>query len=330
MPELPKQGSNKIKKRDSNVFSRVVDMFEKTFQLLKTRSEPDSNLAGRIQEIRQTADSVNAQLQSIKKELQRQVDDELYIYIEAIIDPLLREASRIERSMQTNQGSIQQAQTFKRYNEWIDKAKLWIHFASFNQSKETISKFVIKQTVKDFLDLIDRDLRLIEDYRNQAIESLSLNPNDKEAFVKRLNNILQPYQQTFKSLKELPEKEIPLKELSHWKINIDKRRDRYLNHILQVIDNLVGDTQSNDLEKYEHVVDLLEQIEFLEESIPKIIENIHKKSDLFDTQTLLTQLLAAEESVHQLYTDLRLPQDLADRLHKLKTMLSNAFKNLTH
>lgn len=332
MPDFFKQRPHKIKKRESNVFSRVVGMFEKTFQFLRTDPESDTHLAGRIQEMGKTADSVISQLQTIKEELKGQVDEELFCYVEGVINPMIREFSRIKRSMNAEGDDIQQAQAFKRYNEWIDKAKLWVHFTSSKQSKEAISKFVITQSIRDFLDLIDRDLRLIEDYRNQAIESLRFNPTEYEAFTKRLDTILAPYLQTFSSLKEMPEKEIPLLQISIWKVNVDKRRDRFFNHILQVIDNLVNDAQpgTGTFEEYEHIIDILEQIEYLEDSIPKMIASIQKKTDLFDTQTLLAQLLSAEEEVHKLYTDLRLPPDLADRLHKLKTMLANAFKHLTH
>lgn len=331
MPESFKQNPNRVKKRDTNVFSRVVGMFEKTFEFLKNNPKSELNLSGRIQEMRQTADSVVLQLQYIRKELKDQVDDELFFYVEGVIVPMLREVSRIERSMKADQDNLQQAQAFKRYNEWIDKAKLWVHFTASKQSKEAITRFVIKQTIKEFLDLIDRDLRLIDDYRTQAIESLQLPSSEREVFIQRLDNILKPYCQALNLLKKEPEKDILLIELSQWKIAIDKRRDRFLQHILQIIDNLVNDLQPDtSFEQYSHILDILEQVEFLERSIPQTVENIKKHSNLFDTQTLLAQLLAEEEEVHKLYTDLRLPQDLADRLDKLKAMLAKAFKNLTH
>lgn len=314
-----------------SMLNRFVDRIRSTFQRFQNKPQYDSQLAGRIQDLQKTANSVLTQLRTIKDELRNEIDQDIFSYVEEIIDPIIKEVSRLHKSMEQPASMRHQAKTYQRYSQWIDKAKLWVQICSKVNDKEAIVKAIIRYTIDDFLMVIDRDIQVINDYQEHMLDALAVEEEEKIALAERLGTRLEPYLRGLNDLRTKP-KELPLKEIALWKAQVDKRREKYFDAALHAIDKIINDTipDSSGPEEHEHLVDVLSQLVYLEHEAPNLYDEIFMSVNLSVEKINIfeSRLLLLDQEVHQLNLDLRLTPDLIDRLQVISEMLDQARQRL--
>lgn len=310
------------------MLDRFVERIRSGFQFFQPKvSESQISLSGRIQDLQKTAVTILQQLITIKEELKNAVDSELFTFVEAVVNPLIRDVERIQKSVEEEGSIVKQAQAFKRYNEWIEKAKTWVQVCSKPGDPKRISRAVIRLTIDEFLEVIDRDLQVIHGYTEHMIDNLSLDDEDKIHLVQELNFKLDPYIQSLKILKTRP-MELHLSHIQEWKIKVDKRREKYFDGALHAIDKIIAEMNpnANSEEEHEHLVDVITQIVYLEEEVPQLCEEIFQidSKDSFQKEILLVRLSSLQKEFHNLNLDLRLTPELIDRLQIVVEMLEKA------
>lgn len=321
----------KPEKRRMSMLNRFVDRIRSTFQKFQNKPQQDSHLAGRIHDLQTTANSVLKQLRVIKDELKNEIEPEIFSYVEEVVDPIIKEVSRLHKSMEQPGSIMHQAKTYQRYSQWIEKAKLWIQICSKVNDKEAILKAIIRYTVDDFLEVINRDMQVINDYQEHMLEALAVDEDEKIALAQRLELRLDPYLRGLNDLRTKP-RELPLQDIALWKAQVDKRREKYFDGALHAIDKVINDTipDTSGEEEHEHLVDVFSQIIYLEHEAPSLYDEIYlAKSPTPEEMNIFeSRLTMLEEEVHQLNLDLRLTPDLIDRLQVIAEMLDQARKKL--
>lgn len=317
------------KAEESSLIARLVEKINSAIKRVPLKPDSERQLVGRIIELNQSASDVLNSLKAIKSDLKKDVDKDLFPFIEAVMEPMIRDVMRIQNTLHDDNAIYKQAEAFKRYSEWVDRAKLWVSLCTAKKDKETIVAAVIQHTIDDFSNIIERDKRLIEDYLDHVLEYIPIEEEDrKELLSKHIRYSLKPYFASLINLKK-PPKKLSLETLNTWKDNADKRRDRYYNAALQVIDNLVNDITPRASAQYEHdnLIGLLEQLDFLESEISVLCERAMRKNEGVGVEISLieSELLSFEQEVQDLYFDVRMPADALKRLKKLKTLLAKTF-----
>ncbi|KIC76735.1 hypothetical protein DB41_ET00050 [Neochlamydia sp. TUME1] len=314
-------------KKRLTILARFVDRIRSTFQRFQSKPLQEHPLVGRIQDLQSKASAVLIQLQSIKNELHKEIDAEAFVYIEEVIDPLIKEVSRLHKSIEQPRSVLHQAKTYQRYSQWVEKAKLWIQICSKTTDKEALFKAVIRYTIDEFLEVIDRDVQVITDYQEHMLEALSIDEEEKIDLAQRLEVRLQSYLHALNALRVKPEN-LPLKEIAVWKAQVDKRREKYFDAALHAIDKIVNQSlpDSRDEEENEDLKDALIQIAYLEKHIPPWYDEINLAETLTFTQKadFKSQLELWEQKIHRLNLDLRLTPELIERLKTLNEIIHYA------
>lgn len=320
----------KPEKQRLSIFNRFVDRIRYTFQKFQNKP-PEFQLTGRIQDLQKTASSVLKQLSEIKNELKAQLDQEIFSYVEEVVDPMIKEFSKLNKSIEQSGSVVHQAKTYQRYSQWIEKAKLWVQICSKANDKDAIIKAITRYTVEDFLVVIDRDIQVISDYQEHMLDALAVEDEEKIDLAQRLEMRLEPYLKGLNDLRSKP-KDLPLHEIAFWKAQVDKRREKYFDAALHAVDKVINDTipDTSGHEEHEHLVDVLSQIIYLERVAPKLYDEIYTSNNPKQQQIdiLESRLITLEQEVHQLNLDLRLTPDLIDRLQVVSEMLDLARKKL--
>lgn len=318
-------------KKRLTMLNRFVDRIRTTFQKFQNKPDSDHQLHGRIQDLHTKANLVLDHLSTIKAELINELDQDVLVHVEEVLDPIIKEVSRLHQSMEKPGSVIHQAKTYQRYSQWIEKAKLWIQICSKAKDKESIVKAIIRYTVDDFLEVINRDIQVINDYQEHMLEALAIDDEEKIMLAQRLETRLEPYLKGLNDLRVRPS-DLPLKEIAIWKSQVDKRREKYFDAALHAIDKLINDIipDKSGFEEQEHLIEALSQIAYLEREIPNLYDEIYmaKKPSKELLNIFESRLTTNEQEIHQLNLDLRLPPDLIDRLQGLSEMLEQARKKL--
>lgn len=333
--DLPASGGSdpiqvKIKVK-TTLLDRFVERIKSSFLFFQAKPETDIQLIGRIQDLKKRIFDVLSQLKSIKNKIKNDFDPELSKFIEAIIEFLLKDIERIEKSSERQTSVSQQAHSFQKYAEWLEKAKFWVTLCSQTKDKKNIQIAVVEHNINEVLDMIERDLQIIHDYMEHMIDNLSIDEKEKKLIFQTLETRLNPYIKSLKALKIKPSN-IDLKGIIPWKAQVDKRREKYFDGALHAIDKIITDINplSTSDESHDHLVDILSQIAYLEEEVPRIYQEIIESGTIDEIRRGVIRLTlnTLQEEVHQLNLDLRLTPELIDRLQTISDNLDNTQKLL--
>lgn len=326
-----RRSPKKFEQKPLSMLNRFVDRIRSTFQRFQNKPQQDIQLVGRIRDLQRTANSVLEQLCKIKDDLKSQIDPKTFSYVEEIIEPVIKEVSRLHKTIEQPGSIIHQAKTYQRYSQWIEKAKLWVQICSKASDKEALIKAIIRYTIEDFLEVIDRDIQVINDYQEHMLEALAVEDEEKIILAQTLETQLQPYLKSLSDLRAKP-RDLPLHEIALWKAHVDKRREKYFDAALHMIDKMINSTipDTSGHNEHEHLAEVLSQIVYLENEAPKLYDEIDMSEDVSGSQIKIfeSRLITLEQEIHQLNLDLRLTPDLLERLLIISEMLDQAKQKL--
>lgn len=312
-----------------NLFSLLVNRIKKTFQ--PSSKSDDLKLSGRVQQLNQTANTVLQKLKDIKSLLQETVDPTLFAYVETLMDPMTREVVFVQKLL-SNQGSVvQQAKVFKKYSNWMIKAELWMDLEKQAHDMQAINKTIILHIMHEADEQIDQDLQVIRDYEEHILDTLPLNEDEAAELKKHLNKEIRPQLLNLEDLKDKPELH-NLPEVFAWKDDLDKKRSKFFDRALQVIDEVIYaiSPSSSSEEEHDHLIEVLSQIVFLEEEIPALIPEINNQNILDPVRKalILSKIESFQQELHELNLNLRLTPELVDRLQSLIQQLNDISQNI--
>ena len=215
-------------------FSKVSHNFQKMgwvrrlFETLTPmEQQPAKRLLGRIQQLHEDANEIKKQLESIKQELNEELDEDLRPLIKEVLDPLLRELDK--------QQALHEEDAVRKYSTWTENAQKWVQIYVKKKDKAEIVQALAKHVIQKSFDRIDRDLQCILEYIEQHVNGSNTSVHEKRAAKNRLIKDASPYMIQLTSLKLSPETH-SLAEIGKWKESIDSQRQELFHTILQIIE----------------------------------------------------------------------------------------------
>lgn len=292
----------------------------------------DLKLIGRISELHQDARTALEQLALLKETLKEELanqDPTLWNLVEAVINPLLREFAQIDRKLHHPPDvQIDPQHTIRSAEDLIEKAKRWTAICSRPHDREGIAKAVVAHAIYGFSIIIDRDLKMIFDYREHKLLALQLPPQQILQVMEELDETLSPLMHDLQELKKSRPSFHHLDLLSGWKREVDQLRDQYFNQALKEIDGFITVFGSIPIEEenQEHLTDILLHLAELEERVPDFQKRLNNldPGDEENKKAMKETLQELEVQTHQLNGDLRLTPELVDRVQVLIDQLSAA------
>lgn len=326
--------SSQMKKKTSKsetkgIFDKIKSLFP--FAVKESR---EAKLVGRIRhELQNDAWEILNKLKNLKEtlkaELQGPLESHLWASVEAIVNPLLREYGQIEKKLMERTDSIETNTTaIKNYNDWIIKAKLWVALCSRAGDRNGIIQAVVIHSKQVSDDIIDRDLKTLQDYKLHEVQNIGLNFQEIEAAAQQIDQAIAPHIEGLQSIKDKTPADLKLETLIEWKAEVDAARARHYESALHIIDGIIQKIAPSPIkeDELEHLKEIFERIAYLEEELPIFLGHL-KRVNLKDDvtrQMLEGQLVFLEEETHKLNRDLRLTPELADRVALIIQELTQA------
>lgn len=311
--------------------SRLGRFIQKVNYLLKGESVPvkEVRLSGRIHPLQKDVDALVDRLLVIREELESEVDPHLPSLIGTVVDPLIKEINRMQKSRESQSSTAGMVKGSKEYAVWIEKAKKWIDLCSKrHQQKELIYRAVVEQSIQEFHARIDRDLQVIQDYVNHAMDRFEVNELVKNEFKDKLEPELAQHLFELYLLKDHPH-DLSVETLHLWRADADISRENSFSSALHIIDTLASELEPPRVIEEagdHHIIEIQVSLTALEENIVKLeveIRALETMANEEHRQKCRAHLNKLEQEAHHLNGDLRLTQPHIERVQQVLETLSS-------
>lgn len=315
-------------KPPSSLIEKFISRIVRTFEGVQQSETP---LLGRIQQIQPKIEEILEQFADLECKYQdekSQNKDEGYLlFFQIVIKPLIREGNHLKNHIKKGTDTTQ-PRLYSRYVDWTERCYKWLN-SYREKDREQLEKELIRHITLDTLSYVDKDIQVIRDYEKQQIDKIDFENPKKEELVTELGEILEPLFSKMRHLQVIPE-ESSLEDILKWQRTIEDGRQKLFEKALSAID----DTLHREIplsvseEEHEHLIDVLQQIIELEQLIPSLNYLNHQNNDPQEKKRLLDRVTAMQRETHDLSLDLRLSQDLFDRLQEIMKSLSIVYRDI--
>jgi hypothetical protein len=266
--------------------------------------------------IRKKAEEVMLDLEKEKDQILGQFDRWLISTAKEVIEKIYNEAKRLKEVLNQSDRQIEEL-------DWQNYTKEWAFVISKWVDRKKLVDNVLNLLSERSSQLIDKDIRLIQDYQNQSIAHLPEGSEDLANMQERLIHVIEePMKQLF-ALKNQCLQHSSLRQASEWIIKFHQQRENYFDQLLMKIDTAVKEiVQIDDQleEKYPAFFSEDEgEVAFMEnevDNLKPLIEELesHQKNEVTFIKTRLNEIL---EHANQLKIQ-RMPKNLKERIEELK------------
>lgn len=302
--------------------------------LSKTSPSPQSekiNLSGRIHQFREDIDKTVHHLHSLHDELEKEGQFQFSFLITSVIDPLIKEINRLEKSDNLST-VVQQVRESNEFVAWTEKAKKWIDLCSKRHTHlEDINQAFIDHIFQEFRARIDKDLRVIQDYANSFMDKLNEDDAVKSDLKVQLEHELSKHIFKLYLLKDnIPEN--CMESLNDWRVEADLKREKCFSDALHAIDTNIGEImQPTIIEETidESIMNIQERLTSLEENIVQFYAKLQRFANDGDEELkkiCLTDLTKMENEAHSLNSNLQLTHEHVERVIEVIDTLAH-FRN---
>ncbi len=292
----------------SGFMQRILHPFQR-------KEIPTTSLKGRAQKIIPKLNEMISELESLEKTEEK---DDLFIHF--IIGPLIKEGYSLREQILSYSDTLRH-KLISQYVLWVDRSFKWVELSK-KESKSDLVNAVKKFLIEETLSIIKKDIALINDYWEQQIENLDIEEGDSERLKEKVEKALLPL---LKELEELYRNHGVLstsEDIRNWREKVNIRRQELFESSLSEIDDTINKEfpLRKSKEVQVHLVDILNKIIFLEEELPHPGDeergNMHPK-----------HVAALYQQAHELSLDIRLSQELFDRLENIMQVLQDIYKD---
>jgi hypothetical protein len=321
LPDEPQNASLSSKiaasKQSAILKNRLSRFFQQVNKFLGREVSPERKLSGRIRELESSADEIIAELLTLKNSLKNEANDRLFSLSCSLIDPIIKEITRIHKILDHPMSPAQQVKTFSRYVECIDKAKMWTNLNHTFLDVALVQDMVMTHTILEFHARIDRDLQVVQDYYDHFLNHSEIEDPIKRLLGEKIQPELIPLLERLEKLKHHPS-DLSIDSFLEWREKANGVREKYFSSALHVIDSYLGERSQTPAmyKESEHSIELLSTIKRLEEKLYILANKLqsHDSGNPAIKQLCLEELDRLEEEVHALNGDLRLTQELGERV----------------
>lgn len=198
---------------------------------------------------------------------------------------------------------------------WRDLVDSWtMFFSKWNDTKAIVERIVHVVSFREAL-LIDKDIKVIHDYKHQSLLPLSQNPKAQEDMEKRLTQATQEAMKRLLELKKVPT-DLSVEKVSEWIESLHTERQNHFDRLLVKIDNVVKEAVKEvSVESPETIFELKGELAFIEYEIKHIEEQMNSKRA--NNDALKAQLKDLLEHMNEVFGS-RIPAELASSCATMK------------
>lgn len=291
-------------------------------ELRKSATVVDGRLLNRLQVMKDTASLIIDQFQVQKEGILNRFDNWIYPIAQDVLDELLSDLQQLQIHLEHKINHLEKTTV----EEWEMEAQSWAQFyANWNDRNALINK-ILEMVVDRTTNLINRDIKVVQDYQNQSLARLS---QESDAFRNVEYRLSQAIEEPLKQLTELKaqaKEHISLQQASEWVASLQERRENYFDQLLMKIDHVMKDViHHEEAKEWSNFAELEGEIVFMERELRHIKEDMGDMDEIdeSDLQFMLGRLEGLLEHVLELEKH-RLPFDLQLRMNSLKAGISVA------
>lgn len=305
-----------------SIFDRFVTRIKQTFQY--GNIDGRKQLSGRAQAIIPRIDVLIEQLGSISE-----TSGDHHLYSKYIALPLIREGKKLREEI-IAAGEPINHQLTSQYILWIDRAYKWVdRFFKFDNS--VLTQAVIDDIIHESRERVEKDLHLVNDYIEQQLQSIDLDVELFEDISSTIENHLEPVVGAMKTIEETHPKSRDPGDVHQWRENLHMLRQKFFDQCLEVVDSVIElkTPKRKSREKHDHLVAALESIISLEIAIDELFEVRETNESDVAKKHVKRKVVALYQQAHKISLDIRLSQELFDRVQYMMSRLSCFYDRLS-
>jgi hypothetical protein len=278
----------------------------------------------KYQEIRQNVALFMEQIAEEKEKLLKECGGWLLPAVNEVIQELSDDAEQLQSRLDH---ALNHAEEISQ-QDWKADANSWLQlYAKWHDHQELVQKVMTVASMR-MHDLIDKDVRMIEDYQTQNLSQLE-SEGELQDLETRLNMaIREPLKELKGLVKQQGNAASPsVKQATDWIATLQEKREEYSNRILMKIDSIMKEMHLEDAHFMENHSELETEIAFMEYEFKHLEGSLSHSCDDQEIQNIHQHLNDLKEHLDLLTTS-RLPKELKDKLQRLNARAKAIFANL--
>lgn len=307
------------------IVDRFLSRIKKTFQ--QWNAGDNGGLSGRAKTIIPRIDVLIDQLSSFEAS-KATSDSAKSIFIQYIVNPLLREGAKLRADILAAREPINHQLT-SHYILWIDRSYRWID-SFYNKSQKELYNDVVDHIIKETGSHVQKDVKLIYDYIDQQIDNLDVPDRKVKEISMAISESLEKHLTKLKSIEIRLPKSREATCVQQWRHDTDILRQKLFGQCLEMIDKILQENLPKPDSKnvQVHLVKALDKIISLEDSIREVIYPAEPLSSEVAEKHLKRKIAALHQQAHKISLDIRLSQELFDRVQEMMAALIKRYEQL--
>lgn len=300
------------------LIDRFVERIIKTFQ--QWGRSQGNGLSGRAKAIIPRIDQVISELYSFEKSSEN-CESTSELFVQFIVSPLIREGVKLRIEVIASQQPLPH-ELMSRYILWIDRSYRWIN-RFYTCENEELGKAIVNHITHETAVNARKDLELIQEYIEQQIAVLAIGEVRGGALSSAILLSIHDKLLKIKKLEtDLPQSSSP-HDVKRWRQSTDAVRQQLFDDSLGMIDRYIENEFPKPERKHvqRHLRTALEKILSLENSVQEMIDSEKKESSQVERWQNKRKVLALHQQAHNISLDIRLSQELFDRVQKIMEKL---------
>lgn len=315
--------------REKKHFPTIKHLYrqiESVPQLIEKAHVIDTTLLTQFQEIRSNAELLLKEIDDQKKIFLQRFHGVLQPAAQAVLAELSEAAEELKLDLEESLSNLQETSA----EDWVQHAKGWVQLYAKLQDHKELAKKVIQVASEHTHELIERDVKVIQDYQDHSLSNLPKESNEYKGLEKRLKAATEEALSQLIKLKDSPGN-LSVVQTAEWIANLHQERQKHFENVLMKIDSILKDTvsmesDSADLGDYS---ELDGEIIFMERElhhINELVANLDLKDDK-EVDFMNMRLKGLEEHLDQFELD-RVPKELKMKVDKLYNMIEACYFRL--
>lgn len=250
------------------------------------------------------------------------------LFVRYIVSPLIREGIKLRADIVSSKNPLPHEMT-SHYILWIDRSYRWIN-RFYTKDVQELGLAVVDHIICETAVSASKDLKLIHEYIEQQIATFDIGFSRKEALFSLISDSLEALLIRLKGVEaEQPENREPT-TVYHWRERTEALRQQLFDECLEVVDRTIEKEfpRPERKEMQGHLRAVLEKILSLENNVQQVVDSLSSASSQVERWQNRRKILALHQQAHKISLDIRLSQELFDRVQMVMAQLVKYYESL--
>lgn len=243
--------SPKLENSQDNMSQQPATPIKHFYSQMRKMSEltnarvADQKFLNHLQEIKNAASTILDQFKEQKKVILKNLDNWVIPIAQDVLDQLLRDAQQLKHSLDHKLAHLDET----TQEEWECEAKNWERmYLRWNDQKGLVD-CVLEVVADRHALLIDKDIRVIQDYHKQSLSKIDQEPDAMRSLEKRLTNAIEEPLKQLMGLRSQAKEHTSIQQAGEWVAKLQEQRESYFDQLLMKIDQVMKDVVDLEITK---------------------------------------------------------------------------------